>query len=86
MANKSSSSIKNNVFTSMMLQLHSQSAQQAQMQKELQTVKSKLEQASRTLMQKDLLIGSLEQDLEHMIDQLVKINCNKMQQNNQATA
>jgi hypothetical protein len=57
----------------MMLQLHSQSAQQALMQRELQNMKYKLEQTSKTLAQKDLLIGSLESDLEHMIDQLVKI-------------
>ena len=57
----------------MMLQLHSQTAQQALMQRELQNMKYKLEQTSKTLAQKDLLIGSLETDLEHMIDQLVKI-------------
>jgi len=82
MANKTSSNTKNNIFASMMTQLHSQSAQQALMQKELQQVKYKLEQASKTLMQKDQLIGSLELDLEHMIDQLVKFNYQNVQQNN----
>ena len=73
MANKLSSVTQNNVFSSMMLQLHSQSAQQQLMQRELQSMKHKLEQTSKTLAQKDLLIGSLETDLEHMIDQLVKL-------------
>lgn len=62
---------------SLMMQLSSQSAQQAMMQLELQTVKQKLDQASRTLAQKDQLIGSLELDLEHLIDQLMKIQHNK---------
>lgn len=79
MANKTSASSRSNVFASMVSQLHSQSAQQAQMQKELQTIKHKLEQASKTLMQKDQIIGSLELDLEHMIDQLVKFNYNHVQ-------
>lgn len=64
---------------SLMMQLSSQSAQQAMMQLELQSVKQKLDQASRTLAQKDQIIGSLEQDLEHMIDQLMKIQHNKAQ-------
>ncbi len=49
-----------------------QDAQQAIMQKELLNIKFKLEQASKTLAQKELIIDSLELDLEHMIDQLVK--------------
>lgn len=64
---------------SLITQLSSQSAQQAMMQLELQTVKQKLDQASRTLAQKDQLIGSLELDLEHMIDQLMKIQDTKAQ-------
>jgi chromosome segregation ATPase len=64
---------------SLMMQLSSQSAQQAMMQLELKTVKQKLDQVSRTLAQKDQLIGSLELDLEHLIDQLMKIQHNKAQ-------
>ncbi len=64
---------------SLMTQLNSQSARQDMMQLELQTVKQKLDQASRTLAQKDQLIGSLELDLEHMIDQLMKIQHTKAQ-------
>lgn len=77
MANNTSTTSQNSVFASMMLQLHSQSAQQAVMQRELQNIKEKLEQTSKTLAQKDLLIGSLELDLEHMIDQLVNIQHGK---------
>ncbi len=43
------------VFAAMMLQLDTQTA-------ELQDIKFKLEQASKTLAQKDQIIGSLEQD------------------------
>lgn len=53
-------------------QFLTQDAQQAIMQKELQNIKFKLEQASKTLAQKELIIDSLESDLEHMIDQLVR--------------
>lgn len=56
-----------------MSQLNIQSEQQQIMQRELQNVRHKLDQASKTLAQKDQLIGSLELDLEHMIDQMVKI-------------
>lgn len=73
MANNIDTTAKHTVFASMLMQLHSQSAQQELMQKELQEIRTKLAQASRTLAQKDLLIDSLEIDLEHMIDQLVKI-------------
>ncbi len=65
--------VKDNMFAAMMLQLHAQTAQQTMIQRELQEVKSKLERASRTLAQKDQIIDSLEQDLEHMIDQMGKI-------------
>lgn len=81
MANNLSTATNTNVFASMMLQLHTQSVQQESMQKELDTIKYKLEQASKTLMQKDLLIGSLEVDLEHMIDQLVKIQHSSRESN-----
>lgn len=81
MANKLSTTTQNNVFASMMLQLHSQTAQQALMQRELQNMKHKLEQTSKTLAQKDLLIGSLETDLEHMIDQLVKLKYSEQKYN-----
>lgn len=57
---------------SLMMQLNLQSAQQAMMQLELQIVKQKLDQASRTLAQKDQLIDSLELDLEHMLGILMK--------------
>lgn len=76
-ANKIDKAVKNNFFASMLMQLHSQSAQQEQMQRELQDIRTKLAQASKTLAQKDLLIDSLELDLEHMIDQLVKIQHNQ---------
>lgn len=49
------------------------------MQTELNNIKYKLEQASRTLAQKEQLIDSLEVDLEHMIDQLVKIQHTRQQ-------
>lgn len=62
-----------NMFAVMMTQLNTQTLQQELMQRELQSVRHKLEQASKTLAQKDQLIGSLELDLEHMIDQMVKI-------------
>ena len=65
---------KDNTFESMILHLNSQFAQQVMMQKELQDMRFQLEQASKTLAQKEQIIGSLEQDLEHMIDQLVKFN------------
>lgn len=61
------------MLVTMMSQLNIQSEQQKIMQRELQTVRNKLEQASKILAQKDQLIGSLEIDLEHMIDQMVKI-------------
>lgn len=73
MVNKSFSD-EDSIFASMIFQLNNQFAQQAMMQKELQDIKSQLAQASKTLAQKDQIIGSLEQDLEHMIDQLVKFN------------
>jgi len=72
-ANKSSPD-QEHLYASMVLELNNQFAQQALMQKELQNIKYQLEQASITLAQKDQIIGSLEQDLEHMIDQLVKFN------------
>lgn len=65
------------MFAAMLLQLNNQNMQQAVMQQELQTIKFKLEQASKTLAQKDQIIGSLEQDLEHMIDQLTKLQHNR---------
>ncbi len=68
-----------NNFSSILSQLQAQSAQQAVMQRELDNVKQKLELASKTLAQKDQIIGSLELDLEHMIDQLVKIQHNRTQ-------
>ncbi len=71
-ANKLNTAAQNNVFSSMMLQLHSQTAQQALMQKELQNIKYKLEQTSKTLAQKDMIIGSLEDDIDHMISLLSK--------------
>lgn len=73
MANKAFSD-QDSLFASMIFQLNNQFAQTAMMQKELQNIKFQLEQASKTLAQKDQIIGSLEQDLEHMIDQLVKFN------------
>lgn len=69
----------NNTFSSVLSQLQAQSAQQAAMQQELDMIKHKLELASKTLAQKDQIIGSLELDLEHMIDQLVKIKHNHNQ-------
>jgi chromosome segregation ATPase len=65
--------VKDNMVAAMMLQLHAQTTQQAMMQRELQEIKSKLDRASVTLAQKDQIIDSLEQDLEHMIDQIGKI-------------
>lgn len=72
--------VANNAFqtqdhnvAAMLMQLNLQSAQQAMLQEELNMIKHQLEQASKILAQKDQIIGSLELDLEHMIDQLVKI-------------
>jgi len=64
---------KDDVLSSMISQLNTQSDQQQLMQRELQSMRYQLEQASKTLAQKDQLIDSLEIDLEHMIDQMVKI-------------
>lgn len=61
------------MLTNMISQLNTQSDQQQLMQRELQNMRYQLEQASKTLAQKDQLIDSLEIDLEHMIDQMVKI-------------
>ena len=71
MANKSTK--QHNMFVTMMSQLNSQTQQQEMMRRELQYVRNKLEQASKTLAQKDQLIDSLELDLEHMIDQIGKL-------------
>jgi hypothetical protein len=68
---------QDSMLATMMSQLNTQTEQQKIMQRELQNVRLKLEQASRTLAQKDQLIGSLELDLEHMIDQMVKIQHNR---------
>ena len=67
----------NNLFTSMMLQLHSQSAHKAEMEKELQAVRRQLAKADKILKQKDLLIGSLESDLAHLVELLVNSDYNK---------
>lgn len=72
MANKALS-YQESMFASMILELNSQSAQHAKMQQELEIVRHQLDQASKTLAHKDQIIGSLENDLEHMIDQLLKI-------------
>lgn len=72
MANKSLNS-SDRVFAAMLLELNTQTAQQARLQQELQSIKFELEQAAKTLAQKDQLIGGLQQDLEHAIDQLSKI-------------
>lgn len=61
------------MLTNMISQLNTQSDQQQLMQRELQNMRYQLEQASKTLAQKDQLIDSLEVDLEHMIDQMVRI-------------
>lgn len=78
MANKALEN-RDSIFANMILQLNNQSAQQVIMQQELQAIRQKLDQASKTLAQKDQIIGSLEQDLEHMIDQLSKIQRNQSQ-------
>lgn len=61
------------------VELNNQNAQHALLQQELDMIKYKLAEASKTLALKDQIIGSLEQDLEHMIDQLTKINRGKEQ-------
>lgn len=80
MANKSF----NDTYASMTLKLPTQSEQQELLQQELDYVKHKLEQASKTLAQKEQIIGSLELDLEHMIDQLVKFQQNRNHANSQS--
>lgn len=82
MANKALEN-RDSMFANMILQLNNQSAQQVIMQQELQAIRQKLDQASKTLAQKDQIIGSLEQDLEHMIDQLSKIKRNQSQADSQ---
>lgn len=72
MANKAFET-KENILSDMMVQLNTQNAKRAKLEEELQYIRFQLEQASKTLAQKDQIIGSLEQDLEHMIDQLDKI-------------
>ena len=44
------------------------------MQRELENIKFKLDQASKILAQKDLLIGGLEEDIDHMIRLLSENN------------
>ncbi len=78
MDNNISSVTQAQSYASAMSQLNLQSDQQAKMQHELQTVKSKLEQASKKLAQKEQIIGSLELDLEHMIEQLRKIQLTRV--------
>lgn len=56
MANKSSSIYSKTIF--------------ATMQKELEFVKHQLAMASKTLAEKDQVIGSLEDDLAHMVEVL----------------
>lgn len=63
-------------FAFMLLQINTQSEQQVMIQNELQAVNDKLAQAGKILAQKTQIIGSLEQDLEHLLDQLGKIQHN----------
>lgn len=67
---------KDSMFDFMLLQINTQAAQQEIMRNELQVVKDKLAQADKTLAQKNQIIGSLEQDLEHLLDQLGKMQHN----------
>ncbi len=67
---------KDNITTATMAQINSQSEKHSKLEEELQYIKFQLEVASKRLAQKDQIIGSLEQDLEHMIDQLNKIQHN----------
>lgn len=58
------------------------------MQRELENIKFKLDQASKILAQKDLLIGGLEEDIDHMIRLLSENNrsrgaCNADEANKQ---
>jgi chromosome segregation ATPase len=78
-ANKFNIATQKSSFATVLAQLHTQTAQQEKMQIEMNNIKYKLEQASKTLAQKDLLIDSLEMDLEHMIDQLVKMQHGRKQ-------
>lgn len=71
---------QDNTVAAMLMQLNLQTAQQAMLQQELEMIKYKLDQASKSLAQKDQIIGSLELDLEHMIDQLVKIKSHQTDQ------
>jgi SMC interacting uncharacterized protein involved in chromosome segregation len=84
MANQLNKALRNTSFATVVSQLHNQNADQEKMQNEINNIKYKLEQASKVLAQKDLLIDSLEMDLEHMIDQLVKMQhtrkCSPQQQ------
>lgn len=66
-ANKNHAESNRHLLASMMSQLQAQS-------KELELAKNKLERASRSLEQKNKIIDSLELDLEHMVDQLLKLN------------
>lgn len=59
----------NNLFADMLVRLNVQTTEQAKLQRELETTKLQL-------LQKDQLIGKLEMDLEHMVDQFSKISYN----------
>lgn len=71
---------QDSMMADIVAQLNHQNAKQLLLQQELDTIKCKLEKASKTLAQKDQIIGSLEQDLEHMIDQLGKIKNNNLKE------
>lgn len=79
MTNKLKNDMKLNSFAAALCQLDIQATQQEMMQREINNIKCKLEQASKTLAQKDLLIDSLELDLEHMIDQMVRLQHTRQQ-------
>lgn len=78
MANKLNKVANAHSFSVVRSQMHNP-IDHEKMQSEINNIKYKLEQASKDLAQKDLLIDSLEMDLEHMIDQLVKMQHSRKQ-------
>lgn len=79
MANKIFNS-QDTKIAAIIVEANNQNTERALLQQELDMIKYKLAEASKTLALKDQIIGSLEQDLEHMIDQLTKINRRQEQQ------
>lgn len=65
------------LLASMAVKLNSQTRERAELQRQLVAVNQQLANVHKTLAQKDHIIGSLEVDLEHMLEQLTRLqSCN----------